>query len=132
MCCALGTSAEASCQPVRIGITRQQKHLEEEHAGRPHGWGSTEPGQEVLSEYELHREQKESPEEYGQRVRQRNGVGRDFVRNLQLEYFKPEAILHVEQTDARQKRVPGKFSVANIALAILYLILIRAKKRSRF
>ena len=33
-------------KPVRIQVAEEQRHLDEEHAGAPHGGGAAEPGQD--------------------------------------------------------------------------------------
>jgi hypothetical protein len=54
---------------MRVGVPGEQKSLKKKHARRPHRWRSAEPRQEVLSQHELHGEQKKGPEKNSEPVR---------------------------------------------------------------
>ncbi len=53
-------------QGVGIGVPDEQRHLEEQHAGRPDGGGTPEPRQQPPGEDELDLEQQEGAEENGE------------------------------------------------------------------
>jgi hypothetical protein len=53
---------------VRVGITGEEKDLEEKHAGRPDTGASAEPRENVFGDQRLDLEQEESAEENGESV----------------------------------------------------------------
>ena len=50
-------------QPVRVGVSRQEKRLEKEQAERPNRWTASEPRQDVSAHHGLHQEQEERAQE---------------------------------------------------------------------
>jgi hypothetical protein len=50
---------------VGIGITEQQSHLEEQHAGGPDGGRTAEPRENLFGDEGLNLEQKEGADEDG-------------------------------------------------------------------
>jgi hypothetical protein len=53
---------------VRIGVTREQQRLKEQHARGPHRWSTTKPWQEVFAQQELHPEKQKGAHKDGQPV----------------------------------------------------------------
>jgi hypothetical protein len=51
-------------QPVRIGVAREQRRLEEHHGDRPHRRGAAEPRQHHLGEHRLDHEQQRRAREH--------------------------------------------------------------------
>ena len=53
---------------VRIRIPAKQKHLKDEHAGRPNRRAAAKPGQDKFPDQRLNLEQQERAEKDGRRV----------------------------------------------------------------
>ena len=71
--------AQVARDPIRKQVPRQQRHLEEEHAGHPHPRRPAEPRQNRLGHDGLHHEQQRGTRSDGQGVRQWTGVHGDPV-----------------------------------------------------
>src|SRR5262249_37251965 len=50
-------------EQVRVGVSREEQHLEEQHAGGPHRGAAAEPRQDQARDQRLHQEQQERRQE---------------------------------------------------------------------
>ena len=62
-------------EPVGVGVTAEQRHLEEEHAGGPDSGRSAEPGQNQFGDQRLHLKQQERAEQDGGGEERRGDAG---------------------------------------------------------
>ena len=78
----------AGSQPVQqvgVEIAKQKHHLEEQHAGAPHGGGAAEPRQDHLGDDRLHLKQEEGRQGDCERVKKHFGLVLPKLTDLRLQ-----------------------------------------------
>ena len=69
----LARGPDAGGEGVRVGVSAEERGLEEHHAGAPHRRGAAQEREDHLAHHRLHHEEKGGSREQGERVEQQDG-----------------------------------------------------------